>query len=321
MAGVKRVCYIGFCLLFIFGMAEAGFMPGESGTCGTTVLSIERGPQNIVFISDPHLRPENIGHVREVIGKINELKPNAVLIGGDFTYGDLDDPTLQADLQAVWKEIDAPVYAILGNHDYRTGVKGSGLIGTCALALETVMRAQDFNTSFLYSEHPDFAQADAIEKLLEQNGVTVLRNESVELPGAGTPVILVGVDDVWANMANPPEIPNTGTFVIYLVHEPVYRPEWNADLVLAGHTHGGQFNTVAMKVIDYLGIADISGLSYKGSVPLYVTRGIGNAGSDEDIQFMAPPEVLVINPAASLPGCIQISVAGPSSSPDPKMRK
>ena len=36
-------------------------------------------------------------------------------------------------LQAVWAEIDAPVYAGLGNHDYRAGINGSGSIWEASL--------------------------------------------------------------------------------------------------------------------------------------------------------------------------------------------
>ena len=53
--------------------------------------------------------------------------------------------------------------------------------------------------------------------------------------------MLVGIDDGWAGMADPPDVPDTGAYTLYMIHEPDCRADWDADLILAGHTHGGQF--------------------------------------------------------------------------------
>ena len=77
----------------------------------------------------------------------------------------------------------------------------------------------------------------------KKNGVRVLRNEYEEILIDGKRVTIVGVDDGWAGMADPPHVPQereTDSFTIYLIHEPAYRGNWDADLTLAGHTHGGQ---------------------------------------------------------------------------------
>jgi hypothetical protein len=116
-------------------------------------------------------------------------------------------------------------------------------------------------------------------------------------------VTLVGVDDVWAERANPPQIPDSGGYVIYLVHEPAWRPGWDADLVLAGHTHGGQYNIPLMWVIDYFHIIQIRGLSWKGDVPLFVTRGVGTSDHAWEFRYLSPPEIVIINPEeGTLPG-------------------
>ena len=56
-----------------------------------------------------------------MIQQINALHPSVVLIGGDFVYDDGEN----LSLQEVWSEIDAPVYAVLGNHDYKSGIVAS----------------------------------------------------------------------------------------------------------------------------------------------------------------------------------------------------
>ena len=80
-----------------------------------TPLEIAGAPAGIVYIADPHLRESNINQTRDIIRQINDLHPSVVLIGGDFVYDDEEN----LSLQEVWSEIDAPVYAVLGNHDYQ----------------------------------------------------------------------------------------------------------------------------------------------------------------------------------------------------------
>jgi predicted MPP superfamily phosphohydrolase len=268
------------------------YMNWEAGRVEVTALSIPGAPAGIVFIADPHVRPENIGHTREVIRVINSLHPSLVLIGGDFSYHGHED----LSLQAVWREIDAPVYAVLGNHDYRAGINGSGVDGRISWVEELLLRSHGYDAGFLYSDSPDPGHAQSIASVLEQNGVTVLRNEQVTLDLDGKSLVLVGVDDIWAGRADPPKVPDTGAYVIYLVHEPAWKPGWDADLVLAGHTHGGQYRIFPVQAIEYLNIIPIHGLFWKGDVPLYVTRGTGTSDQVREFRYLSPPEIVVINP-------------------------
>jgi len=267
-------------------------MHWEAGTVKVTALSVPAAPERIVFIADPHVRPENIGHTEEVIRVVNSLHPSVVLIGGDFSFHENEN----LSLQSVWGEIDAPVYAILGNHDYLAGINGGGVDGRISWLQELLLRSNDHDAGFLYSDFPDPDHAEAVVSVLEKNGVRVLRNEYTELDLNGKRLDLVGVDDIWAERADPPEIPDTGAYVIYLVHEPAWQPGWDADLVLSGHTHGGQYMIPPLWVIEHLDIIQIRGLYWKGDVPLYVTRGIGTSDYSLEFRYLSPPEVVVINP-------------------------
>jgi predicted MPP superfamily phosphohydrolase len=289
MPGKNALFAIGS--IIVFFMAWTGYMAWEGESCQITSLSIDGAPGNIVYIADPHLRPENLEHVELVISEINRLHPSVVLIGGDFVYGEDDD----LSLQQVWKKIEAPVYAILGNHDYRAGIKGCGLFGRLSWLTEIYMRGHDRDAGFLYAGC-DRKLADSIEEELEKNNVTVLRNEYVECTIDGRDVIIVGLDDLWAGMADPPAVPDTGAYTIFLVHEPMRSRDWDADLVLAGHTHGGQFNLGGMQVLQIAGIAEISGFSVKNNIPMYISRGIGTSNLDSNYRYCAPPEIVVINP-------------------------
>jgi hypothetical protein len=288
----KKLRVMNACLVFLSLSGIIGLGVWDGSHYSVTEISLEGAPPGIVFIADPHLRPENFDRTREIIAEINRMEPSVVLIGGDFGFEQGDD----LSLQEVWGELNAPVYAVLGNHDYLTGIEGTGVNGRISWARETVLRCQGYDTSRFYS-NPDVAYADKVEQALEENGVVVLRNEVVELDLGGTRTTLVGVDDVWAQRAHPPDIPDTGSFVIYLVHEPYFRVDWNADLVLAGHTHGGQFYNPFFAVCDQFGFTDISGLSDKNGTPLYITRGIGTSASRDEIRIFASPEIVLLTPS------------------------
>ncbi len=289
---LKKPLVFNICVIFFTLSGTIGFGIWDGSQCAVTELHVSGSPGGIVFIADPHLRPENIGQVREVIDEINRMEPSVVLIGGDFGFERGDD----MNLQEVWQEIEAPVYAVLGNHDYLVGIEGSGIEGRVSWTLETVLRANGHDTSTFYSA-PDLAYADAMEETLEKNGVTVLRNEVVKLTLNGTRVVIVGVDDLWAGQADPPDLSGSDAFVIYLVHEPYVGTGWNADLVLAGHTHGGQISNPVFTACDAFDIVDISGLSYKDGVACYVTRGIGTSAFRDEIRIFIPPEIVELPPS------------------------
>jgi predicted MPP superfamily phosphohydrolase len=291
-SGLLWYSMLAIVIMVICCIILLGYMNWEAGTVEVTALLVPGAPDNIVFIADPHVRPENLEHTREVIRVINRLHPAVVLIGGDFSFHKNEN----LSLQGVWSEIDAPVYAVPGNHDYLAGIDGGGMKGRISWLQELFLRSNDHDARFLYSDFPDPDHAQADASVLEQNGVTVLRNEYVELDLDGKRLVLVGVDDIWAERDDPPDIPDTSDFVIYLVHEPAWRKGWNADLVLSGHTHGGQYNIPPLWAIDYLHIIQIRGLSWKGEVPLFVTRGTGTSDHAWEFRYLSPPEIVVINP-------------------------
>lgn len=271
-----------------------GYMAFEGQSSSVTTLSFDGVPEGVVFIADPHLKADNIDHTRQIIQEINALHPSVVLIGGDFVYG--DDPDLS--LQQVWKEVDAPVYAVLGNHDYGAGTDTfSGILKVEAVG-KTNRTVAGYDMSALRDGTTDTALADSIVAELEKDGVTVLRNEYVTLDINGTTLRIVGVDDGWAGMADPPTVPeDDDAFTIYMIHEPECRADWDADLILAGHTHGGQVMLPGISVLNREGVIELSGLVQKGGAPVYITRGIGTSNLRIDLRLNDPPEIVVIGPA------------------------
>jgi predicted MPP superfamily phosphohydrolase len=278
-------------LLLGFVNASVGYMYFEAKKSDITVLDVKGAPEDIVFIADPHLREENIDHTNQIIDEINQLHPSLVLIGGDFVYEGEDD----FHFQDIWSELDAPVYAVLGNHDYKSGLTSVGWIEKNLAVSQGCYDKNAYNVSCLRDNTTDPAYANSLTDVLERNGVHVLRNEYVEMNLNGTPLLLVGVDDGWAGMADPPEIPPTNAFTLYMIHEPECRADWDADLILAGHTHGGQF---IPKNFPLPG-KELSGLVERNGVNTYITRGIGTSNLAIELRLFATPEIVVINPTRS----------------------
>ena len=287
--------YLTLVILVGFLPASLGYMYTEGKSpAEITPLEIDGAPAGIVFIADPHLRESNINQTRETIRQINELQPSLVLIGGDFTY----DEEKNLSFQGVWSEINAPVYAVLGNHDYQSGINASGCLHQMIRDPKSPLRPGDYDALRVRDSSADYSYADEVAGVLAENGVRVLRNEYEEVSIDGRNVIIVGVDDGWAGMANPPQLPQdlkNDSFIMYLIHEPAYRGKWDANLTLAGHTHGGQYYPPGLDRVISAGLVMLSGKITEEGKITYITRGIGTSNIDVTLRASSP-EIVVINP-------------------------
>lgn len=280
--------YLSIILFIGLINTSVGYAYFEARNTEITVLHIEGAPENMVFIADPHLKDGNIEHTRTIISEINALHPSVVFIGGDFVFGEGDD----LSFQEVWNGIDAPVYAVLGNHDYKSGTTKTTWVQKNYAVVTTRFDAEGYDASSLRDSTTDTDFADQVTSALEKNGVTVLRNEYVRMNIGGKEILIVGIDDGWAGMADPPAVPDTDAFRLYMIHEPECRADWDADLILAGHTHGGQF---LPKDTPIPGI-ELSGLVERNGVMTYITRGTGTSNLGVELRLFATPEIVCINP-------------------------
>lgn len=286
---VILVILVGFVFTYLGYMYLEGKSPAE-----ITPIEVDGAPAGIVFIADPHLRASNIENTREIIRQINELHPSLVLIGGDFTYS----TEKSLSYQNVWSEIDAPVYAVLGNHDYQSGINSLGWLQKMLREPNPPLQSGDYDLLRVRDNSADYEYADKVAAVLAENGVRVLRNNYDEIMIGNRSVTIVGVDDGWAGMANPPYVPQglkNDSYIIYLVHGPTFRGNWDANLTLAGHTHGGQIIPPGSERFISGGLVMLSGKIREGNTITYITRGIGTSNLDPTIRF-APPEIVVINP-------------------------
>ena len=294
---INYMQYLTLVILVGFLPASLGYMYTEGkAPAEITTLEVEGAPAGIIFIADPHLRESTINQTREIIRQINDLQPSLVLIGGDFVYDDEDNLTFQE----VWSEIDAPAYAVLGNHDYKSGIVASGCWEKTLKDPKSPLQPGEYDVLRVHDDSADYAYADKVAGVLTKNGVRVLRNEYEEIMIDGRNVVIVGVDDGWAGMAHPPHIPDdlkNDAFIIYLVHEPSYRGIWDANLTLAGHTHGGQVIPAGSEQVISGGLVTLSGKIDENGRITYISRGIGTSNLDIPLRA-SPPEIVVIKPSS-----------------------
>jgi hypothetical protein len=141
---------------------------------------------------------------------------------------------------------------------------------------------------------------EALERLYDGLGIELLVNRSVEVSAAGTRVRITGLDDLRggtpdmaAALRGAAPTPNH----LVLAHCPLTRdivavpPDHPVDLVLAGHTHGGQVAPFGLALALPSGSGRyVAGWYRAGGPPMYVSRGIGT--SLIPVRLGATPELV-----------------------------
>ena len=214
----------------------------------------------VLHLSDIHLDMEHaITHA--IAERVREADYDLCVITGDFrasTYGHYA-AAVEA-MAGLRLHIDRPVYAVLGNHDF----------------IEMV---------------PD----------LEALGVRVLLNESIPIERGDAVIHLAGIDDPHYYRADNLEkaadaIPADGCAIL-LSHSPeLYRHAAHAgfDLMLCGHTHGGQICLPGGIAITYN--ADCPRSLCKGPWSWGAMSGYTSTGAGSciiPVRFNCPPEITV----------------------------
>lgn len=171
-------------------------------------------PIRIVHISDLHVDKYTNGEkLNRYVQRVRETNPDIIIFTGDLiTSG--QDYVEEAAVALASIEVTHGIYAVLGDHDYWSG-------------------------------------EEEIVEALEQKGIRVLRNENSRVDVNGTAVKLTGITEIYSSRPGNEEIEGlvsdsgSEALKILFAHQASdrlirYARESGTDLLLGGHTHGGQ---------------------------------------------------------------------------------
>jgi len=276
-------------LLGVLGIAGVGVGKGYANTTPSQLrlekisISLENLPPSfrgfkIGQLTDLHSSPigskENIRHAAEVIMR---EEPDIIILTGDFIghsamffAGEVHDfdPDYVTQCTEALSSLKAPlgIYAVLGNHDFWSGPHATQVL------------VQEFESKL---------------------GVQWLRNRNVALEREGQTIALAGVDDYWeksCSLQRALDGVGEDTPCILLSHNPdineIMFDFHRADLIISGHTHGGQVVFPIIGPPFKPGINQlkyIAGLVRDGNRQTYTSRGVGHLMAP--IRFNCPPEV------------------------------
>jgi hypothetical protein len=216
----------------------------------------------IVQLSDLHYGPiVNPSHLERAIQAANDLKPDLIALTGDYISHDRSYAAPCAELVGRLRARYG-VFAVLGNHDHWT-------------------------------------DAELIADLFRAEGIRVLLNEGLRLDLNGEAFWLAGVNDTMVGLEDLPLAlagSSDDELKLLLAHNPIIlrrAARAGVDLVLSGHTHGGQVTLRPEK--NRAGRPRrrlLRGLGRRGNTQIYVTRGLGTVVLP--IRYGCPPEVSVL---------------------------
>jgi predicted MPP superfamily phosphohydrolase len=214
----------------------------------------------IAFLTDTHVASfMRSGFYREVVNQTQRFEPDLILFGGDFVSFSRHIKLLPEILLAGLSARDG-LFAVMGNHDYWAG-------------------------------------GDEIQSVLRSCGVRFLTNDAVMLARGADRLPLAGIDEVYRGT---PDVARAFAGLdpskpcLAISHHPDIVDRIHGqriDLLLCGHTHGGQirfpfFGPVVVPSIHEGHYA--AGFHRIGAVLLYVSRGIG---AIPPLRILCKPEV------------------------------
>jgi len=260
-------------LLYVF-CVEPYWIQEKHVSISNVKIPVSFSGTKVVFISDIHYGTIfNKERTAELVERVNNLKPDMILLGGDYVSGsntkiwkNIGDDRLSdcfkelANLKAIYG-----VYGVLGNHDH-------------------------------------WQNAAFARKCMAEAGIELIENKGKWITKGKDRIRIGGVGDYWEGKQYlGPVLKGTTPkdFVILVSHNPDYIENMDSDaidLMLSGHTHGGQmslFGFYAPLVPSNCGQIYRTGVIKKGSTTLVVSNGVGLIRPA--VRFCTRPQIIVVD--------------------------
>jgi predicted MPP superfamily phosphohydrolase len=218
----------------------------------------------VALVTDVHHGPfVSRGYIRSIVEMTNALKPDIILLGGDYCYR---GPKYIAPAIEELSRLEAPMgrFAVLGNHDHWDGLQ------------------------------------ESIDGL-EAAKIPLLRNRGIWLEKGDARLRIGGVGDLWCDFQSMNAALGDSTTkdaVIVLSHNPdtaetIRDPR--VGLMLSGHTHGGQVILPyfgAPIVTSAYGQKYLNGLTRAPGYNVFISRGVGTVGPP--CRAFCRPEIVLL---------------------------
>lgn len=276
-------------------------------------LSIEHLPSGlhglrIVQISDLHVSMLSEAFLQRITNKITKLSPDLIVFTGDFLcFSTIEKPEI---LENFLNTLEARYgcYAILGNHDYAEYVS-INKDGDYDIAIpEKIPLKKGFKK--ILKKIPKLSgkvtkQAQKVPphpqltKLLQRTPFKLLHNKTIQIPIKDSFLNLTGLGEHSLGRCLPNEAfkdYQKAFMGIVLTHNPdslPYLQETPGNLILCGHTHGGQVNLpwLRRKFLVQENPAFQRGLMKISNKWVYINRGLGSV---MPFRWFSPPEILLV---------------------------
>jgi hypothetical protein len=261
---IKRVAIGSVIMGGVYPFLEAKWCRVTRVTVGLPNLGSPFEGKTIAFLADVHHGPfVPLSYVRDIVAMTNALKPDLLLLGGDYCHR---GPRFIAPVLEELGKLKAPMgrFAVLGNHDHWDGYK------------------------------------ESVEGL-EAAGIPLLRNSGTWLEKGSARLRIGGVGDLWCDKQDVGKALGDATdrdATIVLSHNPDVAEtlqDPRVGLMLSGHTHGGQ---VVMPVFGAPWTSSAYGQKYSQGLVrgpacnVYITRGVGTVGPPG--RMNCRPEIILL---------------------------
>ena len=229
-------------------------------------IRLKRLPKNLegfrlVHLSDIHHSPfTDIEHISRAVKVANSLKPDMFVLTGDYVS---HESAYIAPMAEVLGKLESEfgTFACLGNHDHWT-------------------------------------DAEMVTDKLREANIKVLINEGVRFKAKDASFWLAGVDDYMVGKTDL-RAALRGSFPdemkMLLAHNPIIvrrAARVGVDLMLSGHTHGGQIKLRddEKRILPRRKLKN--GLYRRKDTQIYITRGIGTVVLP--VRYGCPPEISLL---------------------------
>jgi len=293
---LTRILFFSACLLFLY----ARFIEPNIIKTKRYKIKLNRkisAPLRVAVWADPHLGLfTGSSFLKRVIKKVNKLKPDFILILGDFVWH-LPENKIK-DKFSCLKDLPVPALAILGNHDCGARREKDVSEELKKVLINYGLKVIDNKIGEIKISPPR-----AAARVTAKAGQAGSRFHKFNIvAGKGQGIRIIGLSDIETRQPDYNLIKNISEngINIVLTHNPdaVYEfPSYDVDLVVCGHTHGGQVRIYPFYKYAYRYIArlkydfDKGRRDFKGT-KVFITTGVGLGGLP--FRFLMPPVIDVL---------------------------